>query len=221
MTHLLRLSPLTAPERMLRLAIVEAGRIAYERGLLSANDGNLSVRLGDGRILITPSGLCKGRLTPGDLLMIDISGKLVRPAADIALKPTSEQSMHLEAYRQRADIHAMIHAHPPYAIALTVAGKPFHAHMLPEIFMLLGEIPITDYAMPSSTEGADAIREFIKGHDALVLRQHGSLTVGKTLDEALINLERLEHAAKVQVLAEMMGQITPWPAEKRPSIYNK
>jgi L-fuculose-phosphate aldolase len=208
--NVLRFAP-NATEKELRLAVVEAGRIAYERGLLASNDGNLSARMHDGNILMSPSGLCKGRMEPEDLLVVDIQGALVQPASDRSLTPTSEQPMHLEVYRQRPDVRAVIHAHPPYATALTLAGKGFRTDALPEVIVLLGEVPVTDFALPSGAENAAAIRRFIGSHDALMIRQHGSLTVGRNMDEALINLERLEHVAKTITLAEMLGQINPLP----------
>ena len=190
-------------------SIIETGRIAYRRGLLTANDGNISVRLPDGNILITPSGLCKGRLQPEDLLVITPEGEVVEAAP--GRKPTSEQPMHLEVYRLRPDVNAVLHAHPPYAVALTVAGFALRNDFLPETRMALGDIPTTAFALPSSPQNAAVIRELIPGHDALMLRQHGSLTVGRTLEEALINLERLEHTARVQYLAQTLGRIVPLP----------
>ncbi|MEA3396642.1 MAG: class II aldolase/adducin family protein, partial [Chloroflexota bacterium] len=184
-----------------------------------ANDGNISVRLNNGCILITPSGLSKGRMAPEDLLVIDGEGRVVKPAGDPALRPTSECPMHLEVYRQRPDVRAVLHAHPPYATALTVAGKELRSDVLPEVIILLGEIPTTAFALPSSPENATAIRELIINHDALLIRQHGSLTVGRHLDEALINLERLEHVARVQWLAESLGHVTPLPAEMLPRLW--
>lgn len=207
---LLRFQP-NASEDLLRAAIVETGRICYERGLMMSNDGNVSVRMADGSILITAAGLCKGRLSPGDLLVVDIEGHVLRTADDPALKVSTEQPMHLECYRQRPDIRAVLHAHPPYATALTVAGRDIRSDLLPEVLMAMGEIPITGLAVPSSEEDAVLIRSLICKHNTLMLRQHGSLTVGKHLDEALIHLERLEHAAHVQSIAEMIGQLTPLP----------
>lgn len=200
-------------ESELRQAIVAVGRMMYQRGLLTANDGNISVRLPDGNLLITPAGICKGRLVPEDLLMVSSEGQLLYPAANPLLKPTSEQPMHLEAFRQRSDIRAVIHAHPPYAVALSVAGYRVRHDFLPEVGMTLKQIPTTDFALPSSPETAIAIRPLIRDHDAVLLRQHGSLTVGQDLETALIHLERLEHVAKVQYLAQSLGQITPLPPE--------
>jgi len=193
-----------------RSTLIEIGRIAYQRGLLTANDGNISMRLPNGNILITPSGLCKGRMTPEDLLVITPQGEVVQSAP--GRSPTSEQPMHLEVYRLRPDVHAVLHAHPPYAVALTVAGFDLRDDFLPEVRMTLGRIPTTDFALPSSPQNAAAIRALIPHHDALMLRQHGSLTVGRTLEEAFINLERLEHTARVQYLAQTLGRIVPLPA---------
>lgn len=202
-----------AREDELRQAIVEAGRIAYERGLLAANDGNLSVRMPGDRILITPSGVSKGRLSPDDLLVIDLSGAILKQAEDPRLRSTSEQPMHLEVYRQRPDVRAVLHAHPPYATALTASRPQIRLDILPEMVSLLGEVPVTDLAMPSTHQSADVIRELIRHHDALMIRQHGSLTVGRDMEEALVNLERLEHVAKTIVIAELLGNVKPLPAE--------
>ena len=212
MTHKLRFGPNTS-ESDLRDAIVEIGQIAYARGLLCASDGNISVRLPDENILITPAGIGKGRLCPGDLLVIDPEGNVIKPAEDPLLRSTSEQAMHLEVYRQRSDVRAVLHAHPPYATALTVTRGEFRMDVLPEMTAALGEIPVTDLAMPSSSQTADVIREPIRCHDAVMIRRHGSLTVGKNLEEALVNLERMEYIAKTIILAELMGNVDPLPED--------
>ena len=197
----------------LRAAIVEAGQVTYQRGLLCASDGNISVRMGDGNLLITPSGIGKGRLATGDLLVIDLEGNVIRLADDPLLRSTSEQAMHLEVYRQRSDVRAVLHAHPPFATALTAVRTEFRMDLLPEMVALLGQIPITELAMPSSHQTAEAIRDLICRHDALMIRQHGSLTVGKNLEEAIIHLERMEHIARTIVIAELMGNINPLPQD--------
>ncbi len=194
-----------------RAALVEVGRIAYERGLLMASDGNLSCRLAGDRLLITPSGLCKGRLQPDDLLVIDLEGRVLE--APPGARPSTETPMHLEAYRQRPDVRAVIHAHPPFATALTVAGRELPADVLAEIPMTLGRVPLTDFALPGSAEDAAAIRPFIRDHDAVLLRNHGCLTVGHDLETALFHLERLEHAARVVLLAELLGRVERLPPD--------
>ncbi len=202
----------SASERDLRLAIVECGRICYARRLMTANDGNISVRLGEDRVLITPAGLCKGRLDADALLLLDMAGRVL--TATPAFRPSSETPMHLEVYRQRPDVRAVIHAHPPFATALTVAGLPFPNDVLPEVLLTLGEVPVTAYARPSSHEDAEVIREVIRHHDALLLRQHGSLTVGVDLETALIHLERLEHVAEVYWRARMLGNVQRIPPDE-------
>jgi L-fuculose-phosphate aldolase len=207
-----------ATETELRRAIVECGRIAYERGLLMSNDGNLSVRLDEARLLITPSGLCKGRLAPEDLLVMDLDGNVLQPAADPALRPSGETAMHTEAMRLRPDIRAVLHAHPPHAVALTVAGLRFRSDVLAEVILGLGEVPITGFALPISVENARAIRPHIRAHNALLLRNHGSLTVGAHLDEALIHLERVEAVAHILLMAKMAGKVTPLPKAMLPRL---
>jgi len=207
---MLNFSP-SAGERDLRLAIVECGRIAYERHLMTSNDGNISVRMDDGLILITPSGISKGRLRTEDLLVVDLDGNIISAMTD--RRPSSETPMHLEVYTQREDVRAVIHAHPIFATTLTVSGMEFPVDVLPEVLLTLGNVPVTAYATPSSHEDADAIRPFVKDHNALLLCQHGSLTYGKNLDEALIHLERIEHVSEIYWRAKMLGNVKRVPPE--------
>jgi len=210
--NLLNFSP-TAGEAELRAAIIETGRIAYESGLMISNDGNISTRLADGNILITPSGVCKGRISSEHLLVVDIDGKLVKPAAIPSLKASSEQPMHLEVYRLRPDVRAVIHTHLVYANALVISKGQFRMDVIPEAAVAFGNIPVTGYAMPSTTQNADAIRDLIGSHNVIMIRNHGSLTVGANLEEALILLERLEHVAKTLLFAELLGDVKPLPPE--------
>jgi len=196
-------------EKLLREAIVACGQIAYQRRLMTASDGNISVRLNANRVLITPSSMCKGRMRVDDLLLLDMDGNVI--SAKEGRKSSSETPMHLEVYKQRADVYAVLHAHPVFATTLTVSDYPLPVDVLPEVLMALGEIPTTRYATPSSHDDADAIRELIKDHDALLLRQHGSLTVGSNLDIALTALERIEHVAEVFWRAQMLGKVNRIP----------
>ena len=198
-----------AAEMDLRLAIVECGRIAYERRLMTSNDGNISVRLDDGHVLITPSGISKGRLAQDDMLVVDLDGKIISSRPD--RKPSSETPMHLEVYKQRQDVNAVVHAHPIFATTLTVADLEFPVDVLPEVLLTMGGVPITRYATPSSHEDAEVIRPFVKDHNAMLLRQHGSLTLGKNLDEALIHLERIEHVSEIYWRAKMIGTVNRVP----------
>ena len=206
----------SATETDLRSAIVECGRIAYERHLMTSNDGNISVRMSDGRILITPSGISKGRLTLDDMLVVNLNGNIISSRPD--RKPSSETPMHLEVYKQRDDVRAVVHAHPIFATTLTVADLEFPIDVLPEVLLTMGEVPITRYATPSSHEDAEVIRPFVKGHNAMLLRQHGSLTFGKNLDEALIHLERIEHVSEIFWRAKMMGTVKRVPPEAQAQL---
>lgn len=202
-----------ATERDLRQAIVEAGQICYEQGLMPSNNGNISARMGENRVVITPSTLCKGRMGLDDLLVIDLDGNVLKVDPRKKRRISSETPMHLEVYRQRPDVRAVIHAHPAHATALTVAGIPFPIDVLPELLEGLGPVPTTSFATPSTDENAVAIREHIARHDAVLLRNHGLITVGRDLEEALINLERVEHVARVIVMAHSLGKIHHLPPE--------
>ncbi len=193
----------------LRGQMVAIARLAAERGLSSSSDGNVSARLDAGRILITPSGVYKWALQPADLVVIDLNGRALE--SEPGRSPTSEFRLHLEVYRQRPDVRAVLHAHPPYAVALTIAGIPLPVDLIPEVLVALGDVPTAPYATPGAEELALSIRPLIREHDAVLLSHHGSLTVGRTLEETLIAQERLEAAARVYWLAHALGAIHPLP----------
>lgn len=174
----------------------------HAQQLVAGTDGNISVRLGHGRVLITPSGSCLGLLKPGDLVVIDDSGTAVGNAA---ARPSSERWMHLTAYAARPDVSAAIHAHPQTVIALTLAGLTLAHCALPELILAFGQVPVARYATPATEEGADAVREIVRRFDAIVLDRHGSLTVGKNLLDAWLKLDKLEHAARVLAAAHTLG----------------
>ncbi len=196
-----------AREGALRLEIVRIGQMMYERGLLCGFEGNLSIRLDGQRFLITPSGLHKGLLKPEQLLIVDTSGRVIGYPTEArrGLKPTSELPMHLEAYQRRPDVMAVVHAHPPITVALSIAGIPMDTPLLPEVIVLLGMIPMAPYAMSSSEEGASAIRELIRHHDAIILQRHGTLTVGSSLTQAFMRLETVEQNARIHFMLAQLG----------------
>ena len=198
-------------EHQLRQEIVRVGRLMYEKGFISASDGNISARLDDNRYLITPSGLHKGFLTAEQLLIIDSTGQKqgTTSFANRDLKPTTEVPMHLEAYQQRSDIKAVVHAHPPVTIALTLAGVSLSTCLLPEVIVFLGLIPTSKYATPSSRENIAAIRELIRGHDAIVLQRHGSLTVGDDPMQAFMRLETVEQNSRIAFMLAQLGVRNP------------
>ena len=183
--------------------MVEIGRRMYEKDLVAATDGNLSYRFHDDEILITASGCCLGTLKASDLVLIDDQG---RPRAGRAV-PTSEYRLHLEVYRQRQDVRAVVHGHPPICTAFSVAGEALDSCVLPEVVFTLGAIPTTAYGTPTTDEPPGVIREYIGRCDAMILDRHGTLTVGKSLTAAFYKLEKLEQVAKVILTAKMLGRV--------------
>ena len=183
----------------------------YQKNFVAAGDGNLSARLDSNRLLVTPTGFSKGFLNAEQLLIVDLDGNKVGANYGAAreLNPSSEIRLHLECYRQRADVRAVIHAHPPNAIACTLAGLSLAKCTLPEVVYDLGTVPTTPYATPSSPEGPAMIRELIPQYDAIMLDRHGSVTVGRDLWQAYMRLERLEHAAQVTIAANTIQPVQP------------
>jgi len=199
-------------ENELRQEIIRVARIVADQGLIRSSDGNISIWLDEGRFLITPTGLHKMTMEPDDLIVVDWEGQVLegRPG----FRPTSETWMHLEVYRQRLDVGAVLHAHPPYSTALTIAEIPFPVDLIPEVLLTLGDVPTAPYATPGTEDLALSIRELIRENDTVLLSHHGSLTVGKTLEDALIALERVEHAARIFYLAKTLGTVKPLPPEE-------
>jgi L-fuculose-phosphate aldolase len=195
-------TPLRASESQLRADIVEIGRRMYARGYTASNDGNISVRLGSDRLLMTPKSVCKGFMTPDMMCITDLDGKKLQGDRD----PSSEMLMHLEVYRQRPDVQAVVHAHPPTATGFAVAGIPLNRAVLAEVLTTLGSIPIAEYATPSTRELPEAVRQYIKAHDGMLLANHGALTVGADLYAAYYKMETIEHFAHISLVARMLGR---------------
>jgi L-fuculose-phosphate aldolase len=185
----------------LRADIVEVGRRMYARGYTASNDGNISVRVGEDRLLMTPKSVCKGFMTPDMMCVTDLAGRKIQGDRD----PSSEMLMHLEVYRQRPDVKAVVHAHPPTATGFAVAGIPLDRAVLAEVLTTLGSIPLAEYATPSTAELPEAVRKYIKAHDAMLLANHGALTVGGDLFAAYYKMETIEHFAKISLVARMLG----------------
>ena len=203
-------------EHRLRHDIVFVGRALHQKGFVGATDGNISVRLGDDRVLVTPSGISKGSLKPEFLLVADLEGRVIFSASDgeRSLRPSSEFPLHLQAYRQRPDIRAVVHAHPPIAIACSIAGISLETPVMPEVVVTLGGIPTTPYATPGTSEGAEVIRDYIGSRDAMVLDHHGVVTIGETAMSAYLKMEKVEHAAEIILAAAQLGSITPLPPDQ-------
>jgi L-fuculose-phosphate aldolase len=181
------------------------------RGLIAGRDGNLSVRLGADRVLVTPSGFIKSLVTAADMVEVDLAGK---PRRKSSRKPTSELDLHLRILRHRSDVHAVVHAHPPAATGFAVAGQEIPGNLLPELIFVVGPVPLVPFGMPGTPELGDRVVPYLEGkhHHALLLANHGAVTMGKTLDEAWIRMESLEHAARIITAARAIGDPKPLAA---------
>lgn len=177
-------------------------QLLHHKGFLAANDGNVSVRLGPGRILITPSGVHKGFLRPEELLVIDEQGRLLEGTG----APSGEVAMHLAALSLRSDRQVVMHAHPPTCIALSLFRNLRLNGVLPEVILSVGRITVVPYARPTSEALGEALRGYVEKNEALILERHGTLTLGRSVHEAYALVERLEHAALVLHRAHALGR---------------
>lgn len=197
--------------------IVAVSHALHRRGWVANHDGNVSARLDGGRFLVTPTAISKADATEGGLAVTDDGGKPVEGEA----RPPSEFALHLGAYAVRDDVHAVVHAHPPYATALACAGKSITT-FLPEAIVSIGaEVPLAPFALPFGDEGAAPIRALIDRNDALLLCRHGVLTVGPTMELAMLRMELVEHMARILTLALPHGGVKPLPDAVLPVLLGK
>lgn len=187
----------------LRREMVDIGKRMYERGLVVAAEGNISARLPDGNILITPAGYCKGRMNAEDLVVVTPDGKKTQGNN----RASTELGMHLTAMKKRSDVMAAVHAHPPYATAFAVAGIPLADCILPEVVATLGGVPLADYATPSTPQVGASIERYLDKFDAFLLKSHGVLTLGPDLESAFRKMETVERFAQIVHLARALGSV--------------
>ena len=188
-------------EKQHRRELCLVGRWMYERGHIVACEGNVSVRLDDGRILTTPTCMNKGMLEPEDLVVVDLEGRHLEGVR----KASYEVLMHLLFYRMRRDVHAICHAHPPTATGFAAAGRALDQALLPEVVIGLGKVPLVRYATPGTPELSAAIEPYVQNYDALLLANHGAVTCGPDLLTAFYRMETIEHTAKITLAAEKAG----------------
>ncbi|HXN46720.1 MAG TPA: class II aldolase/adducin family protein [Bryobacteraceae bacterium] len=181
--------------------IVEVGRLMWQKGWVAAQDGNISVRLDDGRILCTPTGVSKGLMKPEDLIVCDAAGSKMEGATGC----TTEIAMHVAIYRLRPDVRAVLHAHPPVATGFAVAGRPLNKALLPEAIIHLGTVPLAGYGLPGTTALTEPMLPLIPGHDALLMANHGAVAYGHDVYQAFFHMETVEHLARVTLVAELLG----------------
>jgi len=187
-----------------KTAIADICKKIYDRGYVVATSGNVSVR-NSKHLLITPRATRKDQMRPELIVECDADGIPINPAA----LPSTEIEMHREAYRQRKDIHAVIHAHPPYCTACSLASILLTEMVLPELAVYLGPVPTVPYATPGTSELAEAVKPYLADHNAMLLMRHGVLVLGKDLQDAFNRLEHLEYIAHVAYLVGSMGAVSP------------
>jgi L-fuculose-phosphate aldolase len=186
----------------LKKKLVEICHKVYAKGFVAAYDGNISCRTPKNTVLITRSGICKGDVSEKDIVEIDLTGKVLTGKQ----KVSTEHKIHLYAYQKRKEINAVVHCHPTYATTFALIGSGLDKHYLPEVFLTFGKIPLCKYATPSTDAVSKSLEPHINYAWAMLLQNHGAVTLGKNLDDAFYKMEKLEHAAKILLLAKLVGK---------------
>lgn len=188
-------------ERELRDDIIQIGRLVFQKGWVAANDGNITIRLDAGRILATPTGVCKGLMHPDDLIIVDMQGNKIAGRGE----RTSEIAMHLKIYELRPEIKSVVHAHPPVATGFATAGKSLNLGLLPEVVIGLGCVPLAGYGLPGTPELTEPMLPLIPKYDALLMANHGAVCYGEDVFKAYFRMETMEHFARITLVAELLG----------------
>lgn len=187
-------------EAQARAVLTDLGRRSYERAYVAANDGNISCRIAEDTILITPSGVSKGYMTEAMMVKVALDGRVLSEG-----KPSSEMKMHLRIYREDPDIQGVTHLHPPFATAFSAAGIPLDRAILTEAVMAVGVVPVAPYALPGTEEVPDSIAPFIHEYNAVLLANHGALSWGKDVYQSFYFMESMEQCARIQLYLRMLG----------------
>lgn len=188
-------------EREYRDDICQIGRLVFQKGWVAANDGNITIRMDAERILATPTGVCKGMMQPDDLIIVDMKGNKISGRA----QGTSEIAMHTTVYGLRPDIKAVVHAHPPVATGFATAGRQLNLALLPEVIIGLGCVPLADYGLPGTDALTEPMLPLIPKFDALMMANHGAVCYGEDVFKAYFKMETMEHFARIQLVAELLG----------------
>ncbi len=197
-------------EARLRQALCRIGALCYQKNYIVGADGNLSARLSDGSVLVTPAGAMKGFLETHHIAHVDLEG---RPLDD-GPRASTEIGIHLVSYQERPDMRAVVHTHPPHAVALSIAGVDLELPVIPEVIVTIGGTPTAPYATPGTDELPESIRAIVRCSDTLIMKNHGAVTLGANLMDAFKKLDMVEHTARILWLAHVVrGGVEPLPAE--------
>ena len=197
-------------EEEYRADLVRVCRLIYEKGWVAMNDGNVSIRLDQDRILCTPTAISKGQIEADDLIICDLTGTKVKGQRE----RTSEIAMHITVYGLRQDVQSVVHAHPPVATGFAAAGRALDKALLPEVVIHLGAVPLAAYGLPGTPALSDGMLPYIPNYDAVLLENHGCTTWGADVWQAFFRMEMVEHFARITFVAEMMGGAKPLPREE-------
>jgi L-fuculose-phosphate aldolase len=194
-----------ASDRQHRIEIVQLGRMLHQNGFVAATDGNLSVRLDERRLLVTPTCISKGWMRNSDMVIVDMEGKRLAGKRRVS----SEIGMHLLIYRMRPDVQGIVHAHPPTATGFAASGYDLNRPLVCEVVVGLGSIPLARYGTPGTPELTDALEPLVPNHDAILMANHGVVTFGSSLECAYMKMETVEHFAKIALVAHLLGNEQP------------
>ena len=194
-----------ATDHHLRREIIRCGSLLHTCGFIAATDGNLSVRLDENRVLVTPTGMSKGMMKTSDLVIVDMEGRKLKGHREV----TSEIGMHLLVYRMRPDVNAVVHAHPRTATGFAAAGIALNQPLVCEVVIGLGQIPMAPYGTPGTPELADTLRPLIPDFDAILMANHGVVTYGSDLQSAYMKMETVEHFAQITLVTHVLGKQQP------------
>ena len=197
-------------EEQLRRQVCDVGHRLARQNYVTAMDGNISVRLGDDRFLLTPTQCSLGRLEPEELVVINGDGETLEGEAE----PTSEYRLHVTCYERRPDVNAVVHAHPPNCVAASVAGVDLTKPVVPEVVFTLGAIPTTPYGTPGGEGSCRVIRDYVDTYDAILLDRHGVVTQDGDLEGAYMKMEKAENAAEVHMKARQVGIVRVLPRDE-------
>lgn len=205
-------------EYEIKKQICEIGKRIYDKGMVAANDGNISVKISDNEFLCTPTGVSKGFMTADYICKVDKEGNVIR--ANGNFKPSSEIKMHMRVYKERPDVKSVVHAHPMYATGFAIAGIPLNQPIMPEAVIALGEVPIAAYGTPSTMEIPDTVSKFLQNYDAVLLENHGALTYGDSLLGAYHKMESVEFYAQLLYISRQLGGPKELPQDEVRKLCN-
>ena len=206
---------MTACEQKHGEDVVRVCRLIYDKGWVAANDGNVSIRLDEDRILCTPTALSKGMVSIDDLVICDLAGNKVNGSGE----RTSEIAMHSTIYSLRPDVRSVVHAHPPVATGFAAAGRPLDKALLPEVIIQLGAVPLAPYGLPGTAALSRGMLPLIPHYDALLLENHGCTSYGADVWQAFFRMEIVEHFARITFVAEMLGGARALPREEVEKLF--